>query len=123
MPASTKYLTLQHEKERKYNSNKTTKKGRKTWFGYFKNDGFEKRKHKGRIDARAKWKNIKKQWVDSFLDKDEVSGLSVKQEVKAADEWCAEAYMETDYSQLTQADFMRKMNDYIAFKFLNGVDE
>ncbi len=101
----------------------TPNKGRKTWFGYFKNDGFEKRKHKGRIDARAKWKNIKKQWVDSFLDKDEVSGLSVKQEVKAADEWCAEAYMETDYSQLTQADFMRKMNDYIAFKFLNGVDE
>lgn len=31
--------------------------GRKTWFGYFKEDGFEKRKHQGRIDARGKYKS------------------------------------------------------------------
>lgn len=55
--------------------------GRKTWFGYFKDDGFEKRKHKGRIDARGKWKAIKKLWVDAYHNLDEVSGLSVKAEV------------------------------------------
>jgi type I restriction enzyme M protein len=97
--------------------------GRKTWFGYFKNDGFEKRKHRGRVDARAKWKDIKNTWVQAYKDKDEVSGLSVKQEVTAKDEWCAEAYMETDYSQLGAVDFQKKMNDFIAFKFLNGVPD
>lgn len=96
-------------------------KGRKTWFGYFKDDGFEKRKHRGRVDARAKWAKIKSRWVTAYTDKDEISGLSVKQEVGARDEWCAEAYMETDYSTLSAADFQRKMNDFIAFKFLNGV--
>jgi type I restriction enzyme M protein len=101
----------------------TINAGRKTWFGYFKDDGFEKRKQRGRIDARAKWKSVKQKWVNAYLNKDEVSGLSIKQEVKASDEWCAEAYMETDYSQLSEADFIGKMNDYIAFKFLNGVED
>lgn len=92
--------------------------GKKTWFWYFKDDGLEKRKHKGRIDVRWKWKNIKKSWVEAFYNLDEVSGLSVKAEVKAEDEWCAEAYMETDYTELWQEDFEKKMNNYISFKFL-----
>ncbi|MDR3287172.1 MAG: SAM-dependent methyltransferase, partial [Prevotellaceae bacterium] len=99
----------------------TPNKGLKTWFGYFKDDGFEKRKQKGRVDARGKWKVIKNKWITAYHDKDEVAGLSVKQEVKGSDEWCAEAYMETDYSTLNQADFEKKLKDYVAFKFLNNV--
>jgi type I restriction enzyme M protein len=95
--------------------------GKKTWFGYCKDDGFEKRKHKGRVDVRNKWKTIKKLWVDAYHNSDEISGLSVKAIVWAEDEWCAEAYMETDYSTLTDRDFEKKMNDYIAFKFLTGL--
>lgn len=95
--------------------------GKKTWFGYCKDDGFEKRKHKGRVDARGKWKTIKEKWVKAYHNLDEISGLSVKAEVWPEDEWCAEAYMETDYSVLTDADFQKKMNDYIAFKFLTGL--
>lgn len=95
--------------------------GKKTWFGYFKDDGFEKRKHKGRVDARGKWADIRTKWVKAFHNLDEISGLSVKAEVGAEDEWCAEAYMETDYSTLSDADFQKKMNDYIAFKFLTGL--
>ncbi|PIN86514.1 hypothetical protein COV19_04445 [Candidatus Woesearchaeota archaeon CG10_big_fil_rev_8_21_14_0_10_44_13] len=94
---------------------------KKTWFGYFKNDGFEKRKHKGRIDARTKWAEIKDRWIKAYNNLDEISGLSIKSEVTEIDEWCAEAYMETDYSTLSDLDFERKMNDYIAFKFLNKV--
>lgn len=82
--------------------------GRKTWFGYFKDDGFEKRKQKGRIDARGKWNNIKKQWINAYNNLDEVAGLSVKQEVKGEDEWCAEAYMTTDYSILNRFVFERR---------------
>jgi type I restriction-modification system DNA methylase subunit len=95
---------------------------KKTWFGYFKNDGFEKRKHRGRIDARLKWEEIKKKWVKAYNNLDEIPGLSIKSEVTEEDEWCPEAYMETDYSSLSQEDFEKKMNEYISFKFLNGID-
>lgn len=93
--------------------------GKKTWFGYFKDDGFEKRKNLGRIDARNKYNEIKKRWLDVYLNNDEIPGLSVRKEVKAEDEWCAEAYMETDYSSLSNNDFEKKIKEYIAFKFLN----
>ncbi len=95
--------------------------GKKTWFGYCKDDGFEKRKHKGRVDVRNKWKAIKKSWVDAYHNSDEISGLSVKAVVWPEDEWCAEAYMETDYNTLADIDFEKKMNDYISFKFLTGL--
>jgi hypothetical protein len=92
--------------------------GRETWFGYFKNDKFEKRKNQGRIDARGLYKEEKARWLNAYHNSKEVAGLSVKQEVKGEDEWCAEAYMETDYSTLNQVDFEQKLKDYIAFKFL-----
>ena len=96
--------------------------GRKTWFGYFKDDGFEKRKQRGRIDARGKWNDIKKQWKNAYNNLDEVAGLSVKQEVKGEDEWCAEAYMTTDYSILNKFTFERKIKDLLVYKFLNNND-
>jgi len=95
---------------------------RKTWFGYFKDDGFEKRKQKGRIDARGKWNDIRKRWKNAYINFDEIAGLSVKQEVKGEDEWCAEAYMETDYSKLCDNDFIKKMKDYAAFRLLHNND-
>lgn len=93
--------------------------GRKTWFGYFKDDGFEKRKHLGRIDARNKYTDIKKRWLDAYINEEQIPGLSVKKEVKAEDEWCAEAYMETDYSTLCDNDFIEKMREYAAFLVQN----
>ena len=38
--------------------------------------------------------------------------------VKAQDEWCAEAYMETDYSKLTDNDFVKTIKAYVAYEFL-----
>lgn len=90
-------------------------KGRETWFGYFKNDKFEKRKNQGRIDARGLYKEEKKRWLNAYHNSKEVAGLSVKREIKGDDEWCAEAYMETDYSTLCDNDFIKKMRDYAAF--------
>ena len=48
-----------------YEANKPNK-GRKTWFGYCKDDGFEKRKHLGRIDARNKYSKIKENWLNAY---------------------------------------------------------
>lgn len=93
--------------------------GRKTWFGYFKEDGFVKRKHRGRIDARGAWKDIKEKWIKSYHNLDEVPGLSGKMEVTGIDEWCAEAYMETDYSKISESDFIKNIKRYAAYKALN----
>jgi len=90
--------------------------GKKTWFGYLKDDGFVKNKNRGRIDSRGEWQHIKSSFLDSYVNNSEVAGLSVKKEVVCSDEWCAEAYMQTDYSKITQADFETAMRKYAIFK-------
>ena len=95
-------------------------KNYKSYFGYWKDDGFVKRKTKGRVDS-GKWKEIKEKWLLSFKNKDSITGLSIIKAVAASDEWCAEAYMETDYSKLEFRDFELKVKEYIAFKYLSGI--
>ena len=92
---------------------------KKTFFGYFRDDGFVKRKKLGRIDAYGKWEDIRKKWLYLYQNKIEEPGFSVMHCVKSTDEWCAEAYMETDYSNLCDEDFICKMRDYAAFLVRN----
>ena len=91
----------------------------KTFFGYFKDDGFEKRKKLGRIDVRMRWNSIMKRWLDLYQSGDEAVGESVKHHVEWNDEWCAEAYMETDYSQLAPNHFINDLRDYSVFHLNN----
>ena len=95
---------------------------KKTFFGYFRDDGFVKRKKLGRIDAYGKWEEIRKKWLNLYQNKIEEPGYSVLHTVSHTDEWCAEAYMETDYSSLNDCDFEKKIKEYVAFKFLNNLD-
>lgn len=88
---------------------------KETYFGYWKDDGFEKRKHKGRIDVYDKWESIKSTWLDSYVNRKNLPGLSVTQKVNADDEWCAEAYMETDYSSLSKETFEDTVRRYVSF--------
>lgn len=92
--------------------------GKKTFFGYFKDDGFLKVKNKGRIDQNDKWLAIKNNWLDVYKNRESIAGLSIMHEIKARDEWCAEAYMETDYSTFTQADFELVVKNYALFRLL-----
>ena len=85
-----------------------------TFFGYFKEDGFEKRKGVGRIDIKG-WEVIEKEWLDLYNHRKSKAGISITKHVTSENEWCAEAYMETDYSTLTEKDFILKMRDYAAF--------
>lgn len=91
---------------------------RKTWFGYWKEDSFVKTKHKGRIDLNDTWPAIRDRWVEAFRNKEVHPGESVMHKVSAADEWCAEAYMETDYSKITQEHFERTVRDYAIFRII-----
>lgn len=94
---------------------------KKTWFGYWKDDGFIKTKHKGRIDQYNKWEAIRDHWVETYRNREDIPGECIKQYVTAQDEWCAEAYMETDYSQLTKDIFEETVKNYMLFKLNNGI--
>ena len=98
-----------------FEAHKPHPKGYKTFFGYFKDDGYTKTKHMGRVN-KGTWGQIRDTWLDAYVNREKKSGLSVLQAVSAADEWCAEAYMETDYSKITQQDFMRTVRDYAIHK-------
>lgn len=93
---------------------------RKTWFGYWKADGFVKTKHKGRVDINETWTEIRDRWVDAFRNREVHPGESVLQKVTAEDEWCAEAYMETDYSKITQETFENAVRDYAIFRVIGS---
>lgn len=92
---------------------------KKTFFGFFKDDGFVKRKNQGRIDVYGTWPAIRKTWLDAYVNRKDIPGLSVTQSVSFQDEWCPEAYMKTDYTQLTRDHFIQTLVDYSAFLFRN----
>ena len=95
---------------------------KKTWFGYCRDDGFVKRKNKGRIDANHTWQQIKEQWVSAFVNREVIPGFSLMQKVTAADEWCAEAYLTTDYEQLTEEDFLETVKNFYLFSMKSAED-
>ncbi|OIV40667.1 HsdM family class I SAM-dependent methyltransferase [Flavobacterium johnsoniae] len=95
---------------------------KKTWFGYWREDGYMKTKHLGRIDLNNKWSSIRDRWIESYRNNEIHPGESVSAHVTADDEWVAEAYLETDYSTITKNDFEKVVRDYAVFKMLNEVN-
>jgi type I restriction enzyme M protein len=94
---------------------------KKTWFGYWKNDGFIKTKHKGRIDQDQVWEKIRDHWVESYRNRDDIPGECVKKYVTHENEWCAEAYMETNYNTITRDLFEKTVQKYMLFKLRNDI--
>ncbi|QXQ08248.1 SAM-dependent methyltransferase [Sphingosinicellaceae bacterium] len=95
--------------------------GYKTFFGYFKDDGFQKTKHLGRID-RGQWPAIKQHWLSVYLNRESEPSLSILKEVTGVQEWCAEAYIETDYSVMGESVFSDVAKKFIVFKLLNAFE-
>lgn len=98
---------------------------RETFFGYYKDDGHIKRKNLGRVeqfnnDDHSLWKDIEEKWLDLFRNKKVVDGISAMQKVDHNAEWLAEAYMKTDYSTLTVADFEKTIRDYYSYLIKEG---
>lgn len=91
-----------------------------TFFGYYKDDGFVKRKKLGRIDAYGRWDGIKKEWIRLYRSKEIKTGVTAKKCVNYNDEWLCEAYMETNYEALTEKDFQNTINDYLAYLIKSG---
>lgn len=94
-----------------------------TWFGYWKDDGFVKTKDRGRIDLNHRWPELRDRWLDSFHSRRVEPGMSVTAKVTADDEWCAEAFMETDYSSLSKEQFEETLRRYAVFHLLYGSED
>jgi type I restriction enzyme M protein len=91
-----------------------------TWFGYWKDDGFVKVKHLGRVDLDHRWTSVRDTWINDFRARAATPGRCVQRQVTVDDEWCAEAYMETDYSALNKEDFERVLRAHAAFVLTGG---
>ncbi|MDE6518059.1 MAG: N-6 DNA methylase, partial [Acetatifactor sp.] len=92
-----------------------------TFFGYYKDDGFKKKKNIGRIEQmdpvtqKSKWVDIEKEWINLYRNRKEKPGRSAASTVGALDEWVCEAYMETDYTALKESDFVKSLNGYFSY--------
>lgn len=107
-----------------YEADGTTPR-KKSFFGYYKDDGFIKRKNLGRVEqfdeeGHSTWKQIRQKWLDLYRNRTVEAGYSAMRDVTSSDEWVAEAYMETDYSTLSESDFQQTINDYLAYLVREG---
>lgn len=90
-----------------------------TYFGYCRDDGFIKVKNLGRVDFNHKWEDIKKLWLYNYKNKKEVESHSIKKNVSPENDWCAENFLETDYSNLSKEEFEEEVKKYFMFKSMN----
>lgn len=95
---------------------------KKTWFGYWRDDGFIKTKHRGRIDLHKRWPETRERWVAMFRNREIHAGQSVARYVTHKDEWCAEAYMESDYSDLAGDEFAIAARNYAVSRLLSETE-
>ena len=98
----------------------------KTFFGYYKEDGFRKKKNLGRVeqigpDGKSLWTDIEKKWILLYQNRDAEPGLYATAKVGTDDEWLCEAYMETDYSNLSDDVFQSVINNFLAYQIKEGL--
>jgi type I restriction-modification system DNA methylase subunit len=92
---------------------------KEVFFGYYKNDGFEKRKKYGRYDINSQWKEKENDWFWFYKNGKTKPEFSVTKKITYEDEWCAENFLETDYNAITSEDFVTMLKKYAAFKIIN----
>lgn len=86
-----------------------------TFFGYLKDDGFEINRTNGRQDAQGKWQGIKKEMIDLYQHFEAKPGKSAIAYVTSDNEWCCEAYMQTDYGIITPEMFKKELKKMAIF--------
>ena len=92
------------------------------FFGRWNDDGFKVIPHNGRKETQA-WDNIRKQWLNQLKPGFKANNnVFVWKEIKLSDEALAEAYIETDYSKLTEEDFILNLKKYALFKYMDEQD-
>ena len=75
------------------------------------------------MDAQgnSKWKPIEKEWISLYQNREVKAGLSAVASVNADNEWLCEAYMETDYSTISDEIFQTALNNFLAHQIKEGI--
>lgn len=89
----------------------------KTYFGYWKDDGFTTFRHIGRGDHHSRWAGIKEYWLDNYKNREDTLGHSIKKNVSHTDNWSVETYMKTNYREFSNEDFSETVHKHISFQF------
>ena len=97
-------------------------------FYNLQDDGFVLSKSQGRTDSYNKWNEIKKDMLEKIKNPDKYSdGINlVKTKINKNDEWIIQAHATTDYSNLSEKDFINSIKEDMIFnakKDLHIVDK
>lgn len=92
-----------------------------TFLGRYVDDGYVLQKPYGRIDRDSKWEEIKEKWLKDYFEMKTDDYNTIMVNLNPDKEWLAEAYIKTDYSNLTDKDFEQTVRDYIAYEVKNGI--
>jgi type I restriction-modification system DNA methylase subunit len=88
-----------------------------------RDDGFVLSKNKGRTDIYARWPAIEKQLLDTFKPNTIPDNITfVRTKIKPKDEWTIYAHSKTDYSTLSEEDFIKSISDYMIFQAKKDLD-
>jgi type I restriction-modification system DNA methylase subunit len=88
-----------------------------------RDDGYILAKNRGRTDVYNKWKDIEQELLDA-LEPTSVPDdiVLVKTKIKKGDEWTVYAHSKTDYSSLSEGDFVKSVSDYLIFSAKKDMD-
>lgn len=97
---------------------------KETWFGYWKYDGYRKMKNRGRVDYKGYYVGgVKDRWLKMYRNREVIPGKSVLRAVDFKDEWLVEAYMKTDYGNLTSLEIQNAIKEYVTYLFYHDLTD
>ena len=101
-----------------FETNIAHSKNDKVVFYDLKDDGFILSKNKGRTDRLNKWNNIKKDLLSKIKNPTQYEDNInlVYKSVTGEDEWIIQAHSKTDYSNLSEEDFLKNIREYVVFQ-------
>lgn len=89
-----------------------------------KDDGFVLSKSKGRTDAYNKWSKIKADMLTRISNPDKYADdlTLVKTKISNGDEWLIQAHCKTDYSKMSESNFVHAIKDHMIFQVKEQMD-
>jgi type I restriction-modification system DNA methylase subunit len=88
-----------------------------TFFGYIKDDGHILTRS-GRLDLNKKWDNIKNTFISYYNNLSNISGLTKTEIIDENKEWCAESFLDTDFSKVkVNTPYQNTLKQYAIYLF------
>ena len=86
-------------------------------------DGFVLSKNKGRTDAYNRWPLIEEKLLSALKPSSNPDDIIlVRTKIRKGDEWTIYAHSKTDYSTLSEDDFVKSITDYMVFQAKRDLD-